>query len=60
LIEAQAQNVVSIEDVYGVDTRTQQYFETQFEILKSRPLAEKVVRQLGLTTQREFIWHPTR
>lgn len=58
LIEAQEQNVVSIADVYGVDTRTQQYFDTQFEILKSRPLAEKVVRQLNLTTQREFIWHP--
>jgi capsular exopolysaccharide synthesis family protein len=58
LIEGQAPNVVSIADVYGADTHTQQYYETQFEILKSRPLAEKVVTQLNLTSRPEFSWHP--
>lgn len=58
LVEAQAPNVVSITDVYGADTRTQQYFETQFEILKSRPLAEKVVQQLRLTEKPEFAIAP--
>ena len=40
LIESQGANVVSIEAIYGLDTRAQQYYETQFEILNSRPLAE--------------------
>ncbi|NHN39593.1 polysaccharide biosynthesis tyrosine autokinase [Pseudomaricurvus alcaniphilus] len=53
LIESQNANVVSIEEVYGLDTRAQQYYETQFEILKSRPLAERVVDSLALTN------HPT-
>lgn len=53
LIESQNANVVSIEEIYGLDTRAQQYYETQFEILKSRPLAERVVNELSLTE------HPT-
>src|SRR5690606_30198579 len=58
LIEAEAPNVVSITDVYGGDARTQQYFETQFEILKSRPLAEKVVDRLDLASKPEFTMQP--
>lgn len=58
LIESQEQNVVSIPDVYGADTKTQQYYETQFEILKSRPLAEKVVLRLNLLAHPEFILKP--
>ncbi len=48
LIESKQANVVSIEEVYGLDTRNSEYYQTQFEILKSRQLAERVVRQLGL------------
>ncbi len=48
LIESQEANVVSIEEVYGLDTRNSEYYETQFEILKSRRLAERVIRALGL------------
>jgi capsular exopolysaccharide synthesis family protein len=58
MIEAQEANVVSIADVYGADTRTQQYYETQFEILKSRPIAEKVVKRLNLAASPEFVWPP--
>ena len=54
LIESQQANVVSIEEVYGLDTRNQQYYATQFEILKSRPLVEDVVKILDLISHPEF------
>ena len=53
LIESQQANVVSIEEVYGLDVRNQQYFETQFAIIGSRPIAESVVDRLGLETRPE-------
>jgi polysaccharide biosynthesis transport protein len=54
LIESQRANVVSIEEVYGLDTHAQQYYKTQFEILESRPLAERVINKLVLTDHAEF------
>lgn len=54
LIESQEANVVSIEEVYGLDTRNAGYYATQFEILKSRELSEKVIRQLNLISHPEF------
>jgi len=54
LIESQQANVVSIEEVYGLDTRNQQYYKTQFEILKSRPLAENVINALQLAEYPEY------
>jgi len=40
-------NVVSIEEIYGVDTRRQDYYNTQAEILYSRPIAAKVIDAVG-------------
>lgn len=48
LIESEETNIVSIEQVYGLDSSKQEYFETQYEILKSRHIAEKVVDRLEL------------
>ena len=48
LIEANQAKVVSIEEVYGLNTKADEYFLTQFEILKSRQLAERTVRRLEL------------
>lgn len=48
LIEAEQANVLSIEEVYGLDSSRKEYFETQFEILRSRQIAEKVVDELVL------------
>ncbi|GHA22972.1 GumC family protein [Oceanisphaera arctica] len=53
-IENKAANVVSIEQVYGIDGAGSEYLQTQFELLKSRALAERVVRQLSLDTHPEF------
>lgn len=54
LIEQNKANVVSIEQVYGLDGSGSEYLQTQFELLKSRSLAERVVSELALTTHPEF------
>ena len=48
LIESQKANVVSIEEFVGVDSEHEDYYLTQFEILKSRQLAERVIDELQL------------
>ncbi len=55
LIESKETNLVSIEEVYGFDTSARQYYDTQFEILNSRPLAERVIKRLNLTESPEFV-----
>lgn len=54
LIEANQAKVVSIEEVYGINTQADEYFLTQFEILKSRQLAERTVRRLDLMNNTVF------
>jgi len=54
LIESQQAKVLSIEDVYGLNSTGKEYFLTQFEILKSRSLAVQVVKRLNLTTHPLF------
>jgi len=47
LIESKKSNVVSIQEVYGIDD-SNEYLSTQFEILQSRNIAQKVIDKLGL------------
>src|ERR1035441_2413983 len=54
LIQAQAANVVSIQEVYGLDTRNLDYLATQTAIMGGRPIAEAVVDGLELVEQPEF------
>lgn len=54
LIESQGTNVVSVEELVGVDTDTQDYYETQFELLRSRGLAKRVVEKLNLWNHPEL------
>ena len=54
LIEAQAQKAVSIEEVVGIDSTQKEYYLTQFEILKSQQIAERVIEQLKLEEREEF------
>ena len=49
VIEPQAPKVISIEEVYTPDSRnSEEYYNTQYEILRSRPLAEQVIATLDL------------
>ena len=50
LIESQEANVVSIEEVYGIDASQREYYQTQFEILSSRKLASRVIKELDMRT----------
>lgn len=54
LIESKEANVVSIEEVYGVDSTQSEYFATQFQIMASRKLAEEVVDELNLVNHPEY------
>jgi succinoglycan biosynthesis transport protein ExoP len=54
LIESEKANVSSIEEVYGLDTAKKEYYQTQYVILKSRKIAEKVAVKLNLADSRSF------
>jgi capsular exopolysaccharide synthesis family protein len=54
MIESKHAKVVSIEEIYGADPTLKEYFQTQFEILKSRDLAKKVIQKLNLAEHPEF------
>lgn len=54
LIDSEQAKVVSIEEIYGLDSNRKEYFETQYEILRSRQVAEKVIDNLGLMEAPEF------
>ena len=53
-IEQEQAKVVSIEEVYGLDGGGDSYLNTQFEVLKSRSVLEKVVEKLKLASLAEF------
>lgn len=48
LIESQGKNIVQFEELVGVDTDNQDYYQTQFELLRSRGLAVRVVSHMDL------------
>lgn len=54
LIEKKESNVVDVTALYGLDNESEEYLATEFEVLRSRPLAEKVVEKLELTSHPAF------
>ncbi|MVE41516.1 chain-length determining protein, partial [Vibrio cholerae] len=54
LIESTQAKAVSIEEVYGLDTKSQEYYLTQIEILKSDTIAQEVIERLDLASDPEF------
>lgn len=54
LIEAQEKKAVSIDDVVGIDANQKDYFQTQFEILRSNQIAQSVIDKLHLEQYEEF------
>jgi len=56
LIEKENPNVVNIEEVLGVNTSGQDYYQTQYEILKSKSLALKTIKALNLKESPEFVY----
>lgn len=54
LIEANQKSAVSIEEVVGIDTTAKEYFQTQFEIIKSNRVAQRVIEKMDLINHPEF------
>jgi succinoglycan biosynthesis transport protein ExoP len=54
LVEGKQGKLLSMEDVYSMDTSRAEYFQTQFEIIKSPDLARKVIQHMKLATHQEF------
>ncbi|ATC94415.1 GumC family protein [Pseudoalteromonas tunicata] len=54
IIEAEQAKAVNFQEVYGLDSSRQEYYLTQFEILKSKSIAQKVIERLDLLTHPEF------
>jgi succinoglycan biosynthesis transport protein ExoP len=54
LVEGKQSNLLSIEEVYSMDMSRAEYFQTQFEIIKSPDLARKVIREMNLAAHPEF------
>jgi len=53
-IDKENQNVLSFKDVYQIETASDDTLKTQFEILKSRSLARRVITDLHLERENEF------
>ncbi|MEM1154588.1 MAG: polysaccharide biosynthesis tyrosine autokinase [Pseudomonadota bacterium] len=54
-LEGTEANVVNVEQVYNINPARLEYAMTEYEILKSRSLAERVVRKLKLYEHPDFI-----
>ena len=55
LIERKETQVVPVDALYGLNAESEEYLATEFEVLRSRPLAEKVVRKLDLASEPAFV-----
>jgi capsular exopolysaccharide synthesis family protein len=56
-IDKENPNVLQFKDVVEVERAADDYYQTQFKILKSRNLAKRVIRQLKLDQNPEFAGH---
>ncbi len=54
LFESNQPKIATIEDLYGMESQSREYYSTQFELLKNRTLAERVIDELNLGDHPEF------
>lgn len=54
MIETSHNNYVQLEPFYGGNTQNREYMATQYEIIRSRHLAEKVIDRLNLVRHPEY------
>ena len=47
-------NILSFEEIFQVETFRDDYFQTQYKLLQSRSLAERVVKSTDLVTDDDF------
>ena len=54
LIETQQTMPMNLDEIIGIDTTNREYYQTQFEVLKSKKLARRVVEEMGLYNHPEL------
>lgn len=54
-IDKENANILMFKDVYAVERPEEDYYQTQYKILKSRNLAKRVIRQMKLDSNPEFV-----
>ena len=54
LIETQQAMPMNLDELIGIDTTNSEYYQTQFEVLKSRKLAKRVMEEMNLHEHREW------
>lgn len=54
LVETDKTKIISIEELYGASQMNDDFYQTQVGIIKSRPLAEKLVTKLALVNHKAF------
>jgi len=54
-IEKENPNILAFKDVVGLEMAAEDYYQTQYKILKSRNLAKRIIRSLKLNTNPEFV-----
>ncbi len=58
-IDRENPNVLTFKDIYNIERPQEDYYETQYKILKSRNLAKRVIKSLRLDTNPEFSPQPS-
>lgn len=58
-IERENPNQLTIEDLFGIEASEQEFLQTQYVLLKSRGLAERVIDEQNLLNDREFYPYET-
>ena len=59
LIEAAQAQAIKFDEIYGINSTEEEYYGTQFEILKSRSIAERVFNDLNLANHPAFNQPPS-
>jgi succinoglycan biosynthesis transport protein ExoP len=59
LIESAQAQAIKMDEIYGINSTQQEYYLTQFEIIKSRSIAERVFIELDLINHPAFNQPPT-
>lgn len=59
LIESEQTKAVSFDEVYGLDSTKKEYYQTQFEVIKSDSIAREVITKLNLAEHPDFINKPS-
>ncbi|OED43397.1 hypothetical protein AB833_03885 [Chromatiales bacterium (ex Bugula neritina AB1)] len=54
LIETQQTMPMNLDELIGIDTTNKEYYQTQFEVLRSRKLAKRVMEEMGLYSHPEL------